>query len=249
MIRVDGTNVIEQDVWGKRNVWPFARVLDTAEPFPVEPLADRMRVVRAAAAWAADTRPELSPRAQQLANFWQHFDPERVAERVYPYRLSSADTAPWTLTINRHGLFYRPPDNGPNTYYMGGEGQLFSDFWFYGPDGPIPDLVLRREIVERVRRAFTDRHCAAASAHFALFTYPTGPIDRLHWQTGDHVRTDELTVRRIGIEMNYWTFRDPPGRPGFLSFERFLHLPPERLSWIEPTQRAAIEAFLAERTP
>ncbi|HAC25371.1 MAG TPA: hypothetical protein DCE81_10690, partial [Cytophagales bacterium] len=191
---------------------------------------------------------EFTEMARLKADFWLQFNPEKISERTYLYSSSPGSNKQWELTINGLGVIYK--DISGEYYYPPGKvtEQLFSDFWFYGPLQPVPELSMRKKIIELIREAFQDPDCPAAGAHFELFEYPAPTDSGLYWEEGDHVRSDFVAVRSHGIESGYSTWRDVQPMVGYLSFERFLHEPPPPYTSITPGMRAAIEQFLGRKS-
>lgn len=224
----------------------MADLLEHHAPLSGEPLGERMAALQKAAIWGIQHPADLSQIAHLHLDFWLHFQPLKISPHTFVYKTGAASAPYIALTINESGLFYQDVSEGIESPAAEPDTQLFSEFWFYGPNRPIPDLALRQKLVERMKTAFDDPGCPAATAHFELFEYPKTSAEGLRWEEGNHHRTDFIEVSGIGIEMGYWTWRDPPGKPGFLSFEQFLHLPPQALGWISPHIRARIEQYLGK---
>jgi hypothetical protein len=226
-------------------VWTIPEVLEAHDPFPGAPYTERKAALRYALEMAAQMPlNELSDAVVLRLDFWKNFRPEKISERRFEYTTKAATTYYWELTINELGIFYKDI-SGAYTSVLGSiKEQLFSDFWFFGPLYPIPDLALRRQIVGMIKNTFEDADCAAAGAHFEFFEYPPLPAAALQWSEGNHVRSDFVTVREHGIEVGCITWRDSEPYIGFTSFENFLNAPPHPNASITPAIRAAIEAHL-----
>ncbi|MBL7810336.1 MAG: hypothetical protein JNN28_21110 [Saprospiraceae bacterium] len=228
--------------------WTVQELLEMPDPLSELPLAARNAALRKASELASRSVGELTEIVRLKADFWLQFRPGNISERTYVYSSTPGSNNQWELTINGLGLSYK--DISGEYYYPPGKitEQLFSDFWFYGPLQPLPDLRMREQIVALMREAFQDTACLAAGAHFALFEYPALDGGALYWEEGDHVRKDFVVVRSHGIESGYSTWRDVQPLVGFTSFERFLHEPPPPYTSITPVMRAAIEQFLGRKS-
>ncbi len=228
--------------------WSLPELLETPDPLSDLPLAERNAVLRKAAEMLGEPSNELSETARLQVDFWKNLQPAAISERTYLYS-STADSAKrWELTVNALGLFYK--DLSGEYYYPPGHvsEQLFSDFWFYGPLQPLPELKLREKVIGMIRDAFLNPDCPAAGAHFELFEYPALTDSGLYWEEGDYKRKDFVTVRSHGIESGYSTWRDTQPLVGFISFERFLNEPPRPYTSITPEMRAKIEQFLGRKS-
>ncbi len=222
--------------------WSIPELLETFDPLPGEPLAERNAALVRAAQLAAQNPGELSETARLHLDFWENFRPEKISEHTFIYEAEY----PFELTVNNSGLYYK--DVSGRYYYPPGSvnEQIFSDFWFFGPAWPIPDLSLRTRAVGIIKSAFADAGCPAAQAHFELFAYPVEAPSGLSWEEGDHVRRDFVDVRRFGIEMGYITWRDAQPGISYLSFENLLNVPPPHHSWITPEMRTAMEQYIGK---
>ncbi len=228
--------------------WSIQELLETPNLLSGLPLADRNAALRKAAELVDKNVAALSETAQLQVDFWKNFQPEKISECTFIYPSTEGSTNRWELTINPLGLFYK--DLSGEYYYPPGHvsEQLFSDFWFYGPLQPIPELKLREKIVSQLLDAFFNLDGAAAKAHFELFEYPVLTDSSLYWEEGDHKRKDFVAVRSNGIETGYSTWRDTQPMLGFISFERFLHEPPRPQSIFTADIRAKIEQFLGRKS-
>jgi hypothetical protein len=227
--------------------WSLQELLEMPNALPDLPLAERNAALRKAAELAAKSPGQLTEMMRFKADFWQHFRPEKISERTFLYSSTPGSAKQWELTINALGVFYT--DLSGEYYYPPGKvtEQLFSDFWFYGPLQPVPELSMRTKLVELMQEAFQDPDCPATGAHFELFEYPARDSD-LYWEEGNHVRSDFVAVRSHGIESGYSTWRDVQPLVGYLSFERFLNEPPPPYTSITPGMRSAIEQFLGRKS-
>jgi len=228
--------------------WTLPELLETPNPLYGLPLVDRNAALQKAAELADKNVAALSETAQLQIDFWKNFQPEKISECTYIYPSMEGSTNRWALTINELGLLYK--DISGEYYYPPGHvsEQLFSDFWFYGPLEPVPELKLREKILSQLRDAFSNPDVPAAKAHFELFEYPALTDSGLYWEEGDHNRKDFIAVRSKGIESGYSTWRDTQPMVGFISFERFLHEPPRPYTSFTPEIRAKIEQFLGRKS-
>lgn len=227
--------------------WSLQELLEIPDPLSELPLAERNTTLRKAAELLLKSTGEITEMARLKADFWLQFNPEKISERTYMYSRSPGSNKQWELTINGLGLYFK--DLSGEYYYPPGKvtEQLFSDFWFYGPLQPVPELSMRTKLVELMQEAFQDPDCPATGAHFELFEYPARDSD-LYWEEGNHVRSDFVAVRSHGIESGYSTWRDVQPLVGYLSFERFLNEPPPPYTSITPGMRSAIEQFLGRKS-
>lgn len=237
--------ILQKTDWSEKR-WTLADVLESPNPFFGEPLAERNAAIKKVVERSGQIPGELSETARLHLDFWKNFRPQKISsfQPNYPFELDSSSR--FELTINDAGLFFKDVSNRYGNGPIPASEQLFSDFWFYGPYEPIPDLMLRKKMIDLLQNAFSSRSCPSAQAHFELFEYPKKSPEGLHWTEGNYVRSDYLTVRNFGIEMGHTTFRDGPSGPGFLSFERFLNLPPGELRYITPEMREKTEAYLGK---
>lgn len=241
-------NTLTQESPTGSKTWPLPELLETPNPLYDLPLVDRNAALRKAADIVDKNVAVLSERAQLQVDFWKNFQPEKISECTYIYPSTEGSTNRWELTINALGLLYK--DISGEYYYPSGHvsEQLFSDFWFYGPLEPVPELKLREKILSQLRDAFLNPDGPAAKAHFELFEYPALTDSGLYWEEGDHKRMDFVAVRSNGIESGYSTWRDTQPMVGFISFERFLHEPPGPYTSFTPEIRAKIEQFLGRKS-
>jgi hypothetical protein len=228
--------------------WSIPELLETPNPLYGQALAERNAGLRKAVEIADAGSEKLSETAALQFDFWKNFQPAKIPDRTYIYPTSAETANHWELTINRLGLYYKDLsseyDNRPGWV----SEQLFSDFWFYGPLQPIPELKLREKIIASMREGFLNPDCPAAGAHFELFEYPPLKDSNLYWSEGDYKRTDFISVRSNGIETGCSTWRDTQPAISFISFERFLHEPPGPHTIFKPEIRAKIEQFLGRKS-
>ncbi len=227
-------------------LWTIPELLETHNPLPGEPLAERNAAMRKVVEMVAEVYSELSETARLRYDFWKLLLPRRISEQRFEYTTKVTDTYHWELTINELGIFYKDISGdyaAPNTV----SEQLFSDFWFYGPLLPIPDLDIRKQLVALIRNAFAQAGSPASYRHFDLFEYPEQPVSPLNWEIGDHNASDFVIVRDYGIETGATNWRDGLVFLNFLSFEHFLNVPSPETSIITPEIRKVIEVLLARK--
>ena len=240
-------NTLHQTTGSFHKIWTIPELLETHDPLPGEPLAERNAAMQQVIWMAEEMFSDLSEAARLRYDFWKLLMPRRISEQRFEYTTKITNTYHWELTINELGLFYKDISGE----YDGRAGrvseQLFSDFWFYGPLLPIPDLQVRKQLVAAIRNAFVQAGSPASYKHFDLFEYPQQPVSPMHWTFGDYKASDDIIVRDYGIELSSSNWRDGLAWLGFLSFEHFLTVPPPAGSIITPEIRAGIEKFLTRK--
>ena len=200
MFHFTENGIVQETALGPKT-WSFPELLEMSYPLYGEPLAERNAALRKVAEKSAERVGELSETARLRVDFWQNFHPENISERTYLYPSAAASTHRWELSINALGLFYKDVSGEYDSRPGWVSEQLFSDFWFYGPLQPMPDLKIREKILSIIRDAFSPSDCPAAAAHFELFEYPLLTDSDLSWSEGDYKRTDFVNVRAHGIEV------------------------------------------------
>ncbi len=236
-------NYIEQLLNGNEKNWSVSELLTCYEPMSGEPLAVRMLAMQQVMNLAKAMYNELSEDALLRYHFWKQLRPIRIEERKYEYSVTVSKTYRWELTVNSEGLFYK--DLTPMYSQIPGQihEQLFSDFWFFGPKMPIPDLKTRQWVVAQIRNSFLQIG-PVSQKHFQLFEYPKLPIDRF-WEEGDHKSSDFVNLRHFGIEYGCTNWHDGLVYLGFISFERFLADPVVLERIISPDIRAELLEHLS----
>lgn len=242
-------NTVVQTLDGREKTWSIPELLENPEPLDGEPLAERNAAMRQVVDMAMDVYSDLSETARLRYDFWKLLKPERVATQQFEYTTKVTDTYQWQLTINAEGLFYKDisgefdPTPGKVTE------QLFSDFWFYGPCRPLPDLNTRKVLVAAIRNAFLQAGSPASYKHFTLFEYPSPAETLMHWSDGNEKASNFVIVRPYGIERGRKTWYDGLVYLKYLSFEQLLHLPEAFVDQdITPAIRGEIEQFLRPHT-
>ncbi len=242
-------NTLHQTTGSFHKIWTIPELLETHNPLPGEPLAERNAAMQQAIWMAEEMFSELSEAARLRYDFWKLLLPRRIAEQRFEYTTKVMHTSQWELMINELGLFYKDISGEYDNRLGWISEQLFSDFWFYGPLMPIPDLQVRKQLVAAIRNAFLQAGSPASYKHFELFEYPTQPVSPNYWEFGDYKASDFIAVRDYGIETGATNWRDGLAWQSFLSFENFLTLPPGEHSTITPEIRAKIEKHLARKAP
>lgn len=244
MLTIEADHVLQKTDWSEKR-WTFAEVLEAACPFYGAPLAELNPVLQKVASLASQMPLELSETGRLHLDFWLNFQPRKISEQNFVYKTGDSSGNRWLLVVNESGLLFHDLSNQYSVPQYSLTEQSFCEFWFYGPHRPLPDLAVRKQVVALLQDAFANPDCAAAQAHFELFEYPKKSLEGLSWSEGDHVRRDYFSVIEYGIEMSHITFRDVgPSGTGYLSFERFLSLPPGELGFISPEMREKIEEYL-----
>jgi hypothetical protein len=126
----------------------------------------------------------------------------------------------WNLKFDKHGLTYQDID-----HHYGTSGTLYrqnlADFWFYGPSYPIPDLSLRKTLVEIIRNKLQQIGFSHPDSHFPLIDYPSF-VSYPDWVDGDYVASNFVILRSYGIEYGRQNFHDGLVWLDFLSYEQCL---------------------------
>lgn len=242
-------STIVQTSGGQVKKWTIHELLETPDPLPNEPLAERNAAMRQVVEMAMEQYEYLSETALLRYDFWKQILPQRISEQRFEYTTKVTDTYHWELVINSLGIHYKDISGEYTSMHGMVSAQLFSDFWFYGPLLPIPDLHLRKQLVATIRNAFVQAGSPASYKHFDLFEYPKQPVSPMHWSFGDHNASDFITVRDYGIEIGVMNWHDGLVYLKFLSFENLLTMPQEEDSIITPAIRAEIEKILVPKTP
>ncbi|WP_373551479.1 hypothetical protein [Haliscomenobacter sp.] len=237
-------NTIQQSTPGFEKDWSIPELFETYDPFPGEALSARNDAMRRSVEMASELYGELSETARLRYDFWKQIRPERIEAEEFVYSVKITDTYQWALTINAEGLFYKDISGHfsprPSTVYE----QLFSDFWFYGPIMPLPDLHTRKWIIAKIRNAFIQAGSPASYQHFQFFEYPNFPVSPLQWTDGDDKVSDFVTVRDFGIEWGRSNWHAGLVYLNFLSFEHFLNVPLPEYVPITSEMRSEINALI-----
>lgn len=244
MLQFNGNN-IQQNIDGFEKNWSIPTLFETYNPLPGEALSTRNDAMLRSLDVATDLYSELSETARLRYDFWKQLRPNRIEQEEFKYSIKITDTYQWSLTINSEGLFYKDISGQfsprPGTIYE----QLFSDFWFYGPIMPLPDLHTRKWIIAKIRNAFIQAGSPASYQHFQFFEYPKFPVSPLQWTDGDDKVSDFVTVRDFGIEWGRTNWHDGLVYLNFLSFEHFLYVPLPEYVPITPELRSEINVLIS----
>ncbi|MCB0631018.1 MAG: hypothetical protein R2824_15000 [Saprospiraceae bacterium] len=246
MITFSGHSIVQQrDGWEK--TWTPAELLESPEPLKGEPLVLRTTSMQRALPLAEEVFDQLSERALLCYHFWKQLVPNRIEEQVYEYTVKTRNNYRWKLTVNAEGLFYQDLDAMYGQLKGQVYEQLFSDFWFYGPMMPVPELATRKWIVARIRNAFMQVG-PVAYRHFKLFEYPALAQDEF-WEESDSSVQFFVNLRQFGIEYGKTTWYDGLVYLNFLSFEHFLVAPEaQKLHLAEETRTAILKHLSRQET-
>ncbi len=220
MLQFNDNSILQTGEGFEKN-WSIPELLESYDPLPGEPLADRNNAMVQMRYAAEDMYSELSAAARLRYDFWKNLLPQRIPEERFKYTTKVTDTYHWELLLNPEGLYFKDVSGeyGPaGTVYP----QFFSDYWFYGPLMPLPDLDTRKWVISHIRNAFMQAGGPASYAHFKLIEYPAPQISPQVWEDGDHVVSDFVTLRDYGVEYGRQNWHDGLVYLNFLSFEQFL---------------------------
>lgn len=234
------TEGIQQKINTYEKFWSFKALFEQHEPLDFEPLDVRREAMLNVLPLAEAAYATLSEAGRRCYDFWKLLRPERIPTRRFKYTTKVVDTYEWNLTLSPKGLLYTDKSREYCTSELAYR-QLLSDFWFYGPRMPIPDLSIRQALVEAIRSAFSTE-APLASSHFPLFEYPLAKT-KLGWTTGGSAVQDFVHVRNYGIDIGQSNWHDGLVFLDFVSFELFLTGQAKDLR-IKPKVKAAIQEHL-----
>jgi hypothetical protein len=164
----------------------------------------------------------------------------QLQELKFDYTTTITNTYKWQLVVNTEGVHFH--DLSGAYYYP--EGKIFtqslSDFWFYGNLMPLPDLALRKRVIDHLAPIFKEK-----GNHFTLFEYPEPPIDQPSWEIGDYNASDYVIIRWFGIEYGSQNWHDGLVFSVFVSFENFLYRPDIEHSLFTPEIKKSIKEYLS----
>lgn len=176
------SDCIFQKTGNLEKIWTIAQLLESPNPLDGEPLAERNAAMKQVVDMAMEQYSDLSEAALLRYDFWKQLIPGRVAEQHFEYETNADEIHCFELTINHLGLFYK----NISEQHSSGAGteteQLFSDFWFYGPLFPVPDLHIKKMLIATIRNAFIQGGSPASYHHFELSDTPSQPENR--WEKG-----------------------------------------------------------------
>lgn len=220
MIQIEETAVRQTGADVEKN-WTIPELLETYNALSEEPLDERIMLFRQVVPLAQKMYGDLSETARLHCDFWQNLQPWLIESRKYEYTVKISDTYRWELEIGAEGLFFKDISG---QYGVAGEvrSQLFSDFWFYGPLMPLPDLETRKQVLTQIQNAFERKDAALYNAHFQLIEYPVYANPPM-WEDGYYLVSDFVIMRDFGVDYGRQNFRDGLVSQGFISFEQCLH--------------------------
>lgn len=220
MIQIEGTTV-RQTGADVEKIWSIPELLETYNALSEEPLDERIMLFRQIVPLAQAMYGDLSEAARLRCDFWKNLQPWLIKTQKYEYSVKISNTYRWELEVSMEGLFFKDISG---QYGAAGEvrPQLFSDFWFYGPLRPLPDLGMRKQVLAQLQNTFERKHKALLDAHFQLFEYPAYANPPM-WEDGDYRVSDFVIVRDFGVDYGRQNFRDGLVSQGFISFEHCLH--------------------------
>lgn len=161
-------------------------------------------------------------------------------ELKFDYTTKVTDTYKWQLVVNTEGVHFHDLSG---KYGQQGKisTQSLSDFWFYGNLMPLPDLAIRRRVVDLLTPLFKEK-----GNHFELFEYPESPISQPIWEMGDYKVSDYVIIRSYGIEYGRQNWHDGLVFSVFVSFENFLHRADFNHPLFTPEIRMGITEYLSK---
>ena len=164
-----------------------------------------------------------------------------IQELKLDYTTKVTHTYNWQLVVNTEGVHFHDLSGA----YSYPEGKIFtqslSDFWFYGNLMPLPDLALRKRVIDHLTPIFKEK-----GNHFTLFEYPEPSISEPSWRTKDWRDSDFVFIRWFGIDYGTQNWRDGEIIPNFLSFENFLHRPDFNHRIFTPEIKMGIKEYLSK---
>lgn len=223
MIHFDG-HVIHQIDSNSEKSWSISQFLENYNVLGNEPLEIQNNLFKEVALAAEQQYSTLSETARLRYDFWKLVVLNRITPHIFTYSIQIGTTTyEWELTVNQDGLYYKDISGSyksPNHI----QAQLVSDFWFYGPLLPIPDLDMRKQIVALIRNAFIQVGGSAYKNHFHLFEYPSS-VNAKRWDWGDYIIRSFVAIRDYGVEYGDLDFHDGLSLVEFYSFEHCLNCP------------------------
>ncbi len=199
-------------------------LLETYNALGDAPLAAQYELFRQIVPSAKKLGDTLSEAARRHLDFWEKFRPERVDIRKFSHSTTIRDTYSWAVEIREDGVYYVDMSGMYSQKPRHVTAQGFSDFWFYGPLLPVPDRLLRQQLIEALRAAFRSADGLAYNAHFPLLDYPKYE-NYPRWNSGDYVASDFVNMRAFGVDYGRQNFRDGLVYHGFISFEHCITRP------------------------
>lgn len=196
-----------------------------AEAFSGEMPEERVRMIRSMVDGEDVELASLSEAARMGYTFWKMIRPGRIPELSFSYSVRISASYDWKVELRPGGIWYTDLSG---LYGEPGESrfQLLSDFWFYGPSGPLPDLEIKKNLIAAIRSAFAQVGGPAYDRCFELFEYPDPNTPNMpYWNTGDPLDGSYVIVRNFGVEYGRQNFRDGLVWRDFHSFEHIMSRP------------------------
>ncbi|MCC6460322.1 MAG: hypothetical protein IT260_07610 [Saprospiraceae bacterium] len=202
----------------------ISELFETYNALGDEPLAQQNDLFRQVLDAALDQYRELSETARLHYDFWRNLMPQHIETRTFSYTTKVTHTYQWELSITPEGLLYKDLSDAYSPYRKVEKVQGFSDFWFYGPVLPMPELETRKWAQAILRNTFRQVGGAAYNAPFPLLDYPRLDNPR-HWSFGNYKASDFVNMRDYGVDYGSENFHDGPVFLGFISYEQCLTRP------------------------
>ncbi|MBK7426889.1 MAG: hypothetical protein IPI60_07580 [Saprospiraceae bacterium] len=219
MIVREGENVVISKS-GQNEILNLNEILESWNPLSSEPISDRIEFFKNLPHDTAIVELPLSEMSLNIIEFWRIFIPDLVPSFSRTYSLGSENTQNWEIQAGPGGLFFKDIDGhygfSPKTYE-----QIFSDFFFFGPPVPIPDIEIRIELLKFIQMAFTKPLSPVSSMHFPLCEYPKLITPQL-WESGDWKSGSFVRMGDDGVTFGETNWRDGLSYFSFISFEQIL---------------------------
>lgn len=216
------SDCIFQKTGNQEKIWTIPQLLESPNPLDGEPLAERNAAMKQVVDMAMEQYSELSEAALLRYDFWKQLIPGRVAEQHFEYETKNGKTHRFELTINHLGLFYK----NISEQHSSGAGtvteQLFSDFWFYGPLFPVPDLHIKKMLIATIRNAFIQGGSPASYHHFKLSDTASLPENRWEKSPIDLAESKRLFMDSGG--QTHYIYLDGDG-------DRYFGTPSHEAKW------------------
>lgn len=204
----------------KYTILGLNEVLESWDALSSEPLADRIEFFKNLAQDPDILHLQLSEFANKVIGFWRYFIPDLVPNFSRIYELPSEGSPKFEIQISPLGLIFKDLKGQygfpPTTYE-----QIFSDYFFFGPPVPIPDIGLRIELLKCIQMAFSKSGNPISSTHFPLFEYPKLIVPQL-WESGDWKSGSFVRMGDYGVNYGETNWRDGLMYMAFISFEQIL---------------------------
>ncbi len=219
MIVREGENVIIRNSEGYKFL-NLNEVLESWDPLASEPLAERIEFFKNLPQDSDISNLSLSEFALKVIEFWNYFNPDLVPVFSRTYFVPSGNNHNWEIQVSQQGLFFKDI-KGQYGFPPKTIEQIFSDYFFFGPPVPIPDVELRIELLKHIQMAFLKPSLPVSSMHFPLFEYPKLITPQL-WESGDWKSGSFVRMGDYGVEFGETNWRDGLTYISFISFEQIL---------------------------